>query len=1027
MVSNPVLPNHLFTTAQPSKPVVLFTKYVSRSTPHRVTFTQKSFNSNSCLSFVCTTTEDGRSLLALVDTGASLSLIVADKAKRLNLKVLNETHIKIQGFNSTTGYKAYIYALKIKPEENATPLTFMITSTPTLPQTYVPAISLSSADKVYLRDKGIDPHLVLSQNRYTGRSIDMILGNDVITWWNAQQDYIRYVLPSGRTLEKTPLGMVIHPTPQTRSLILPANSTTHGYHSPVEDYFERVSYASILLDGQEPEDCQQLLTLEFHQSWRTENIGIEDITTAEANKKTAEDLLDEFNNTVRYDKNGDLEVAFPYNGNETRLADNHAISLKRLQSLVATLQKGNNQLSQYSKIIKDQLRAGYIEEVTEEMLNTTHPKYYIPHRAVFKADSETTKVRIVLDASSHGRGQLSLNDCLHAGTNMINKIFGILLRTRFARYIIVADIEKAFHQVRLQEEYRNTTMFLWIKDLSKPVTASNIQIYRFTRIPFGVSSSPFLLAAYIFYCLDSNPHDLNQEIKDNIYVDNLLFTTNDRNEIPKIIETSRKIFADMQMNLREYIVNDKEIMNSLPPEVKAKKDTIKLLGYQWNTLEDTLNIKIAQMNIDHPTKRQVASKFAETFDPLGFLTPITVPLKRLTQKIWGMDIDWNAKLPPEALKDWKLIQKAFVDTEICCARPLRSDYNHSEFQLLIFSDASQDIYGAVAYGCFMYPDKKPVISLITSKNKIRPSKNTNWSIPKMELIGIEIGSNLARTIVSEMRDMPVTTIRSFTDSMIALYWLLSDAGTRVWVTNRRKSILANAEIFRQCGISTSYHHCRTQDNTADITTRGLPTNLIKECKPWFNGPAMLLLDPSQWPCKLEGTITCPAEFRDLVFEEIVTPKETKTPSKKKSVKDKTIDTTEKHSEPVMTTSILKYRSFVPFECTYSLSKLCRVVVQILRTLSRFKNHTWESDTMQMFTKSQCSIHQQRVARLVILREHYAELESLGLALPTNLKTRKDSDGLIRVVRNFRSPVLPQETYSDSPETSTSRTSCTRDP
>ncbi|PIC14121.1 hypothetical protein B9Z55_027141 [Caenorhabditis nigoni] len=83
---------------------------------------------------------------------------------------------------------------------------------------------------------------------------------------------------------------------------------------------------------------------------------------------------------------------------------------------------------------------------------------------------------------------------------MINKIFGILIRMRYARYVIVADIAKAFHQVRLQEEFRNTTMFLWLKDPSKPVTAQNIQIYRFTRIPFGVASSPFLLAAYIYYC-----------------------------------------------------------------------------------------------------------------------------------------------------------------------------------------------------------------------------------------------------------------------------------------------------------------------------------------------------------------------------------------------------------------------------------------------------------------------------------------------------------------------------------------------
>ncbi|PIC14123.1 hypothetical protein B9Z55_027142 [Caenorhabditis nigoni] len=63
-------------------------------------------------------------------------------------------------------------------------------------------------------------------------------------------------------------------------------------------------YANILLDGQEPEDCHQLIAYEIEQSWRTENIGIEDILTAENNKKSTQDLLEQFNKTVRYDKDG---------------------------------------------------------------------------------------------------------------------------------------------------------------------------------------------------------------------------------------------------------------------------------------------------------------------------------------------------------------------------------------------------------------------------------------------------------------------------------------------------------------------------------------------------------------------------------------------------------------------------------------------------------------------------------------------------------------------------------------------------
>ncbi|PIC11560.1 hypothetical protein B9Z55_029006 [Caenorhabditis nigoni] len=145
---------------------------------------------------------------------------------------------------------------------------------------------------------------------------------------------------------------------------------------------------------------------------------------------------------------------------------------------------------------------------------------------------------------------------------------------------------------------------------------------------------------------------------------------------------------------------------------------------------------------DQQVRRHKTSTLTETFDPLGFLTPINVPITRLTQKNWGMEIDWNAKRPPEALKDWRLLQKAFMDTEICCTKPLRNDYNHSEIHMLIFSDAFQN--GAEAYGYFKYLNINPVTSLTTSKTNIRSSTNLNWSIPTMELIPLECTDSLSK-------------------------------------------------------------------------------------------------------------------------------------------------------------------------------------------------------------------------------------------------------------------------------------------
>ena len=69
--------------------------------------------------------------------------------------------------------------------------------------------------------------------------------------------------------------------------------------------------------------------------------------------------------------------------------------------------------------------------------------HYLPHRAVIKEQRETTKIRVVFDASCGINGP-SLNECLYSGPNMLGKIFDILLRFRLNRIAFTADIKQAF-------------------------------------------------------------------------------------------------------------------------------------------------------------------------------------------------------------------------------------------------------------------------------------------------------------------------------------------------------------------------------------------------------------------------------------------------------------------------------------------------------------------------------------------------------------------------------------------------------
>ena len=70
-------------------------------------------------------------------------------------------------------------------------------------------------------------------------------------------------------------------------------------------------------------------------------------------------------------------------------------------------------------------------------------------------------MRIVYDASAKiSRKALSLNDCLHTGPNMMQRLETMLLNFRKHNVAFTADIEDAFLQIEVNIEDRDATRFL---------------------------------------------------------------------------------------------------------------------------------------------------------------------------------------------------------------------------------------------------------------------------------------------------------------------------------------------------------------------------------------------------------------------------------------------------------------------------------------------------------------------------------------------------------------------------------------
>ena len=166
-------------------------------------------------------------------------------------------------------------------------------------------------------------------------------------------------------------------------------------------------------------------------------------------------------------KNGRYSVDLPRRdtADTVIIPDNYHLSKARLVSLFHHLKRNHPDILQkVDDIFREQEKEGIIEDADDQSMEVGNV-HYLPHRPIVRDDKDTSKVRVVFDASAKVKGGISLNDVLEKGPNMLPKILNILLRFRSYRFVLISDIKAAFHQILLKEKSRDLTRFLWFDDI----------------------------------------------------------------------------------------------------------------------------------------------------------------------------------------------------------------------------------------------------------------------------------------------------------------------------------------------------------------------------------------------------------------------------------------------------------------------------------------------------------------------------------------------------------------------------------
>ena len=174
---------------------------------------------------------------------------------------------------------------------------------------------------------------------------------------------------------------------------------------------------------------------------------------------------------------------------------------------------------------------------------TRSREFYIPHKPVVCESAETTKLRVVYDASARAHYEApSLNECLNPRLPLQNQLWSVLVRARFHPVVIAGDIKQAFLQVRIREDERDALRFHWLKDLN----SQTVEALRFTRALFGFTCSPFLLGGVVQHLLESCREkypEIVREIGKSLYVDDLISGGPTQAKAETIKSASVEIFA----------------------------------------------------------------------------------------------------------------------------------------------------------------------------------------------------------------------------------------------------------------------------------------------------------------------------------------------------------------------------------------------------------------------------------------------------------------------------------------------------
>ncbi len=729
-----------------------------------------------------------------LDDGAEGSLITEKCVQRLGLK-REKSRVNIGGVGGTkAGTTTGKVHLNLVHTSNLSAFLSMSAHIMSTVTDHLPRRTLRSKNWNHLQG------LVLADPQwFQGSEIDILVGSDYYNF-AIEEGFIRGPLyaPSA---QKTIFGWVL-----SGAVAVEPKSNIQFHHSTTD------------------------LELIVKKFWEVEEPPKVRILTNHE-KLTEKHFID----TYSRDLDGRFVVGVPFNEKKKQIGSSRAMAVRRFNSVERRLHRNPAHYQQYLAFMQEYIALGHMEKIpTGEPLEEIGRTFHLPHHHVINEGSTTTRLRVVFDGSAKTSTGVSLNEAMFVGATLQDDLFDLLLRFRLNPIVIKADITKMFRQFKLRPEDADFHRIVWRESPDQP-----LQDFRLLTVTYGTACAPNLSTRCILQlasdCKDKYPL-ASHALENDTYVDDVMTTSSNPNEAIQLYHELTSAVATAGLQLRKWSTNDPNVLAAIPEDEREtslqsfdSEETIKALGVQWCPSTDNFTFKCAKISDDVLTKRVLLADLSKVFDPLGFLSCVTVRAKLQMQELWRLNVEWDEEVPAAVQEAWrqyqdemKLIPK--IQIPRCITYSITCKY-----QLHGFCDSSTVAYGIVIYLRCEYPDGTITVFLVTSKTNVAPLRQI--TLPRLELMS---ASKLSVLIdhVKQVLGLECE-VWCWSDSTITLKWIASSPRRwQTFVANRVATIQQHTEV-------EWWRHVPGTQNPADLASRGVKVDEILNNTMWFQGPSWL--------------------------------------------------------------------------------------------------------------------------------------------------------------------------------------------